>query len=815
MIKNNNQLLSHPEKLLIDHIDRGAHLLNNKMDSIELGFTSFDNIKLKQACMLGYLFHDIGKCTSYFQKYIREVDKPNPTKLTRKKNHSQISAFLSYKAISDILNDEVLSALCYSAIMLHHSNVGKLYDILVKDIDHEYLKDLYLSMFVKQDEINFVFNRLLKKFNFEYEIKYDFTEEEFDRLYDNLIVELEDVYYDHIETLGDNVSDSEMENSYVFQLIYSSILYADKSEAIFNEEITQIDFRAGQIKTEYVDRYKETFPKGESIKKQKLNAIRESIYKEALANLSDNSKIDLDRDKILTLTVPTGGGKTLTSLAIAGKVNEITGKHGKIIYSLPFISIIEQNQNEFRKLLEYNNINVNDNINMLSHYYLSDNTFKTNLREDYNNDKSEHLIETWNSNLIVTTFVQLTNTFFSRRNRDMKRLIQIANSVIVLDEVQSFPVKYHKLFAMVVKALSKMLNIHFIFMTATMPYLFEAGEYKELLSKPEQYYKPINRTSLNYDSKEHDVDELVSGDEFIDRYNVNETSFLLVANTIRSSIKLYEYMKERLSSTHKVVYISTNIIPKERKERIDTLKLLLKSGNERVCAVTTQLIEAGVDIDFPMVIRDMSPLDSINQVGGRCNRNGFDEQRPYYVINLNDGDYRTSRIYDSKLVAITKQIIQDRDGFIAEKDFYETASAFFRKVNDEKAQDFTDNFRALCRMDYEDVDFKLIEKSFETAEVFIQVDDDAKEIWDEYIKTVKDFEIKDKKDRLTKRLNYAKIKKKMNRYIISVPMKYGIDLCKVYEDSNFFIIEQNDLYKYYNLDTGFIREERSVEDDIF
>ncbi len=815
MIENSNRLLSHPEKLLMDHIQRGAHLLNNKLSSIKLGFTSFGNRKLKQACILAYLFHDMGKCTSYFQKYIREVDKINTGKKSRKKNHSQISAFLSYKAISDILNDKILSALCYSAIMLHHSNIGNLYNVLVKEIDRIYLKDLYLSMAEKQEEINLIFNRLLKEFNFEYNFECEFSDADFNKRYDILIDELEDVYYDHIETLGETVEVSEMEINYAFQLIFSSILYADKSEAIFSEEVTQIEPKSDLIKVEYIERFKETFPEAESINKQKLNTIRESIYKEVLSNLSDSNKVDLDKDKILTLTVPTGGGKTLTSLAIAGKLNEITGKKGKIIYSLPFVSIIEQNQKVFRDVLIRNGIDADDNTNMLSHFYLSDSSYKTAFREEYGQDMSEHLIETWNSNLIITTFVQLTNTFFSSRNRDMKRLLQLADSVIILDEVQSFPVKYHKLFAMVVKALSKMLNIHFIFMTATMPYLFEYGEYKDLLSNPEKYYKPINRTSLNYEAEGKNIDDIVSGDEFIDKYNLNGTSFLLVANTIRSSIKLYGYMKERLSSTHEVVYISTNILPKLRKERIDKLKSQLKIGNNRVCAVTTQIIEAGVDIDFPMVIRDMSPLDSINQVGGRCNRNGFNEQKPYYVINLNDGDYRTSRVYDSKMVAITKQIIQDRDGFIPEKDFYETATAFFNRINEEKTQDFVGNFKALCRMDYDNVDFKLIEKRFETAEVFIQADEEAKIVWDEYIKTVKDFEVKDKNDRYIKRANYAKIKKKMNRYIISVPLKYGIDLCKVYEDGNFFVIEQNDLDIYYDKDTGFRREGRTVEDDIF
>ncbi len=798
---NNLVLLSHPDKKLYEHIYNGLELLKSKLNKININFSNFDNEKIKQCALLSFMFHDIGKATSYFQEYIKNPNYYKGNKAN--KNHSFISAFVSYKAIKDILQDDLLSLLCFLAIKLHHSSLGDLEEIASypSEGEKQTLLKQFKSMQNCKDEINQVFNELLSSFGFKYHLDITFTEASFDEIYEEM-KKFRRIYKKYISDLGEK--DSDIETTFAFQFIFSSILYADKSEAIFSYDVTNIEPDKIKLIAEQIDKYKQTFiVNNDEIteSKAKINKIRNEIYNEALNNISS---IDLDKEKVLTLTVPTGGGKTLTSLALACRINELTGKKGKIVYSLPFVSLIEQNQDVFSKVLTTNNIDVNDNRNMLSHYYLSDASFYLGDNENYDFDKSSHLIETWNSNLIITTFIQLANTFLSKSNSDLKRFIQLSNSIIILDEVQSFPIEYHKLFSKIIKFLSKIFNIHFIFMSATMPYIFEKGDYKEILSNPEKYYKPINRTKLNFNPKEYDIDEITSNKDIITQYNLNQTSFLFVANTIASSIKIFNYFKRHLNN-YVPIYISTNILPLERKKRIEIVKNHLKN-KEKIFVVSTQLIEAGVDIDFPLVIRDFAPLDSINQVGGRCNRNGFDEENPYYVICLNSKDKKISKwIYDTLLLTITKNIIEKRNNTISEKDFYQCSKEFFFEVNDKKNQDFKDNWESFCRINFEKFKINLI-KDFWKVSVFVELDDNAKNVWKKYVETVKDYRIKTKEDIGIKKQNYAKIKKDFNSYIVAVSEKYTKDLTNVYDDGNLKYLPKYDLERYYDEATGIKRD---------
>ncbi|MFW5799689.1 MAG: CRISPR-associated helicase Cas3', partial [Spirochaetota bacterium] len=780
--------------------------LHKKLKSIPLDFSLFKEKQIKDAAMLSLIFHDFGKSTVFFQEYISDVE--NYKGGSKNKEHSLISAVIGFNIINEILQNDVLSGLSYWAILRHHSNVKDFEGELLRDFDDS--KDIfkkYNSMKTNKDEINLIFNQLLKNYGFDYNLNLKFTSEEFEPFIEELS-KLEDVYFDYVENLKEirEVKLSDIETSLAFMFIYSALLYSDKTEAIFNEEAEAIEPEDISLFSHYVDKYKSTLPKSTTESKKKINEIREQIYNEAMENISDKTKINLSSDKVLALTVPTGGGKTITSIALAGKINEITGKKGKIIYSLPFITLIEQNQEVIRKIHNHNGIETRNNDKvMLSHHYLSEGTFDIKNTEVPDYDKSEYLIDIWNTNLIMTTFVKLIDTFMSNRNKNIKRFIQLANSIIIIDEIQSFPIKYHKLLSMLVQALSRIFNIHFIFMSATMPYIFEKGDYKEILTNPEKYYKPINRTSINYIPTEYKIDELSADDTFIREYNIKDTSLLIVNNTVKSSIKLYKYFKEHLKTSRHLIYLSTNIIPKHRQERVEKVRKLLDS-NQKVCLISTQVVEAGVDLDFPKVIRDMAPLDSINQIGGRCNRNGFNEEVPYYVIKLIDGNYKTSRIYDGLLLGITEDILKDNNNHIKEKNFYYSADSFFNKIKEKSPPDFIENWKMLCRLDYGNLDIDLIEKRFPVTSVFVQIDEDAEKVWKEYEEKVKKFIVRTKNDFIKKRKNYLSIKNAFNSYIISVPVKYTKDLAPVYEkDESFKLLFKDDLDRYYDKDTGLIR----------
>lgn len=797
------ELLSHPDKTLREHIERGVEYINNMFGKINISTAYTSENKLREAVKLSYIFHDIGKTSGYFQEYIRDTDNYKGSK--NKKKHSLLSAFISYKAIKHIIDDALLSAMCYTAILWHHSDLDEIENALVRDLSDSILKDQYTSIEPYKDTVNNLFSDILSKYGFEYRLDLDFSKSEFEDMCEHITEGLDDVYFDIIDELEITEDNRNTEYSFMLMLIYSGIIFADKSEAIFNDELSRIQTEYQTLETKHIDEYKATFSKAEAdSSKSKINKIREAIYKEALSNIADNSFINLEKDRVLTLTVPTGGGKTITSLALATKINEITGKNARIIYAFPFVSLIEQSEGIFTDILSNSGIDPENNNNILKHYYLSDANFNTASEDKYNVNEAQHLIETWNSNLIVTTFVQLTNTFFGMKNRYMKRLPRLANSIIILDEVQSFPVKYHKLFSKVIKSIADMFNIHFIFMSATMPYIFDEKDSKEILKQPEKYYTPINRTKMNYEPEVHIIDDIVNDDSLIDKYKLNDTSFLFVCNTVKSSIAIYEYLKKELAGFDYIGYISTNIVPAERYKRIKNLKDMMGKGC-KVCGVTTQLIEAGVDIDFPKVIRDFAPLDSINQVGGRCNRNGFDECNDYYVIRLKDGDYDTKRIYDPVLNDITHKLLEESGGRIPEKYFYDTACKYFMEMKNRKSPEFYKLWNSFCRMSYKDFDFKLID-NYITANVFVCADDSARQVWEKYETTVKNMPIKSKEDFFKRKENFQEIKKDFNSYIINLPQKHAKELEPVYEDGDLFVIRSTyDVERLYDTEAGFKR----------
>ena len=195
-------------------------------------------------------------------------------------------------------------------------------------------------------------------------------------------------------------------------------------------------------------------------------------------------------------------------------------------------------------------------------------------------------------------------------------------SLIILDEIQTIPYIYWGTIKDILKNLGNILNLKVILMTATKPLIFNEGEYNELVDNYQDYFKTeeLNRVTIKPDNSKT-VDELVNN--VVD--NLTHNSYLFVFNTINSSLEFYNKLKSKQG--YKIFYLSTNIIPKERKKRIEKIKTLIKKNKKKdkknkFIVITTQLIEAGVDVDFPCVYRAVAGIDSIAQAAGRCNRNG-------------------------------------------------------------------------------------------------------------------------------------------------------------------------------------------------
>ena len=372
-----------------------------------------------------------------------------------------------------------------------------------------------------------------------------------------------------------------------------------------------------------------------------------------------------------------------------------------------------------------------------------------------------------------------------------------------MDEVQSIPHKYWKVINKILRKMTETLNCYIILVTATMPLIFNEKELEiiELASKKDEYFKFFNRIKLNKTNLNKEIDlEEFQNIIYEDINNNKNKSFLFVMNTIKSSLKLYEFIKNRFNNKE-IVYLSTNIIPKERLKRIEKIK-----NSKKCIVVSTQLVEAGVDIDLDIVYRDFGPLDVINQVSGRCNRNGRKKEGGVVkLFSLKDekGRKYSSYIYGDFLNSITKEVLVKYKDIIEEKDFSKIAFEYFKKLDDKKSNDTSNKLlESIKKLNYDEINIELILKNFKTIDLFIDIDDESKKLWSEYKKIYGDNNL----SIYERRAKFNKIKSRFLNYVISIPEKYykeGIE--------GFNLIDEYSLKQYYDNETGFKREEKQED----
>jgi len=321
---------------------------------------------------------------------------------------------------------------------------------------------------------------------------------------------------------------------------------------------------------------------------------------------------------LFSLTVPTGGGKTLASMAFA---LEHAVRHGKkrIIVAIPYTSIIEQTAAVYREVFGDEAV--------LEHH--------SNLDPSRETSFSQMASENWDAPIIVTTNVQLFESLFAARSSACRKLHNIVNSVVVLDEAQMLPTDFLQPVVSVIKSLSAHFRASVVLCTATQPVLsgkvgtgkdilngFADGSVRELMADPEKLFSVFQRVRVRMLGQ---ADERHEWSEIAERLREHE-QVLCIVNTRKDCRELHAQMPDG------TVHLSALMCPEHRSKVIAEVKSKLMVG-EPVRVVSTQLLEAGVDIDFPTVYRSFSGLDSIAQAAGRCNREGRLERGDVVVFN--------------------------------------------------------------------------------------------------------------------------------------------------------------------------------------
>ena len=354
-------------------------------------------------------------------------------------------------------------------------------------------------------------------------------------------------------------------------------------------------------------------------------------------NIADHcARRALDDPGLFTLTVPTGGGKTLASLRFA-LLHAQKHQLDRVIYVIPYTSIIDQNAAVARQILEQGET---PGSIVLEHH--------SNFLPDADTDDEgavkrwERLAENWDAPVVFTTMVQFLESLFGPGTRHARRMHNLARSVIVFDEVQTVPVRCLRLFCNAVEFLVGQCGASAMLCTATQPRLgglprpllgsLELGPEREIMPDVSGLFRELRRTDfIDHCSKRLSAEAVAElAREELD----GSGSCLVVCNTKKMAETLYALCPEGEGVQR--YYLSTNLCPAHRMARLEAMRADLDAGRAVLC-VSTQLIECGVDISFRSVIRLAAGLDSILQAAGRCNRHGEGERGRVHVV-LVDGD---------------------------------------------------------------------------------------------------------------------------------------------------------------------------------
>ncbi|MFX1297613.1 MAG: CRISPR-associated helicase Cas3', partial [Promethearchaeota archaeon] len=608
---------------------------------------------------------------------------------------------------------------------------------------------------------------------------------------------------------------------FLLVLFFSVLLDADKIDA---SGINTIPQRIFEIDPEIVDSYKRIkFSKFS----RDIDKIREKAYLELTTYVN---KLDINNKRILGINLPTGMGKTLSGISFAIKLrNRIMEEEQftpRILYLLPFLSIIDQNSDIVLEVLKSSDRKKVPSNLLLKHHHLADIEYVEEIDEEeynvVNSNQSLLLTEGWHSEIVITTFIQFFHSLITNKNRAARKINNISNSIIILDEIQSIPHKYWLLVNHIFRYLAQYFNCWIILMTATLPLIFEKDEINNLIEKPLEYFNVFDRIEFNFNLKEQTLSEFQ--DQLLYEIKTTSKNIMVVLNSINSCKALYSYLKDSLAhekglnpndhidkdgvfvlESIELIHLSTHIIPKIRLEKINRIKY----SKKRKVIITTQLIEAGVDISVDIVYRDFAPLDCIIQTAGRCNRNNSPEKGQVHVITLiNDNQNRrySSYVYDSTLLDATQEVISKFNKTVSENSFtFLAAQKYYTLIKKRGSTGESKkilNSLKLLNLN-ETRKFRLIEDTMITRSIFIEIDENAKQVREEIerlYEIAKGFELKN---------NLLQYRRCINDYTISIrcneELLPNIDsLPSLGQINDFKYVPYRNLENWYKLDSGFV-----------
>jgi CRISPR-associated endonuclease/helicase Cas3 len=712
-------LISHPEgngfreKPLEIHLSGVTRLALNDFQRLSLDLKVLSPNVFQHILEVTCLLHDIGKASSYFQKYIRGGRK------SLQSNHSLISAIIAWQNLRDHPTAGKYAPLAFKAIQRHHGNLSSFFEMDLGDATHNAtLSDIYDDI-LKQTRNHPAFAEFLDS-NGIILAHPGRT---------GLVSIMEQVvYFDPAVEYDLDTSDA-VELFLLMNLLFSLLTDADKHDAArIDPEDKGSLFSLFDLNPRKLIR---AIPE-----KSPLDDIRTSFN----SLIETHSEI-MPEQRLYSITAPTGTGKTFACMFFARRLYEQLGEKRRLIYCLPYTSIIDQNYDEFMKVLLSNENLSPEQTNsiLIKHHHLSD-PFEHNQKDDPAYSYQSYLNElmfsgSWSSLCVVSTFVQLFESLIGARQSMVRKLHNIINSVLILDEIQSLPAKYFPLMRAMFQVLAERFHTYILTCTATHPFIYAPGSYIELCKKIDFTHPILNRVRLRI------IRHKITVEEFSDSLCLDSVpNALVVMNTKKTAIQCFGILRERYSNTHAVYCLTTLHIPLQRKEVLAQIRRDLKD-KKPVILVSTQLIEAGVDISFSRVYRDFGPMDSIIQVAGRCNRSSElgelgGEMFLHHIVG--DRGSLSEQVYDPYLLSKTRDcLVQDE---YCSLDFPALVESYYASLQIELQAKLLLN--AMKELNYDRQvrntipirDFRIIEQEYAFNTVFILYDDPARQALDDILR---------------------------------------------------------------------------------
>lgn len=592
-----------------------------------------EKVGLSNTLRLAGLFHDIGKNTQAFHNYIYGAVMDSAYK--KKINHSSAGGRYLYEILGDLNDIGCLACqLIAYAVVSHHG----LTDLVNLSGENYFIKRLY------PESDNF-YEEVIRNTDF-------IDKEQVKELFAKAVKEISLIYC-QINSITVVPETAYFMMSGLQRLILSFLIDAD-----------WLDTSEFMDDTRYERISKESIIKKWNQYQQQLNLYigtlrQDSLLSKLRSDMSDQCcRFAQNGDGIYRLAIPTGGGKTLAGMRYALELARREEKR-HIFYIAPYLSILEQNAHLIKSILK-------DDAYVME--------FHSNMIVPEESEQGNQFSEDWSELVILTTLVQFLNAMFSDDKKSIRRFHQMTNSVIILDEAQSIPIKCLNLFTSMVNFLSYCCHTTVVICTATQP-LFEKIQYPLLYSKPadmipgiDKYQEGFKRTEIvNCSNKSMSTDELSS--MVLENLDKN---MLIILNTKAAVQRLYQEICSRADGDVQVFQLTTYMCAAHRMDMIEKIKEQLQEGSKRTVCVSTQLVEAGVDISFETVIRSLAGLDSIAQAAGRCNRNAERQLGKVYIVDY--ADENVSNLPDIRYAQDASKLVMDRFG---EELFSQSAMEFY------------------------------------------------------------------------------------------------------------------------------------------